>query len=80
MYILIPDKLITVKETIYVELTEDHGVMIAAQEQGPHQQQAKKPDHTVKISPQGQDFHMSNIFNKMCSFSQKDIFSNWTLS
>ena len=31
----------------------------------------KRPDHTVKISAQGQDLHMSNIFNKMCSFSKK---------
>ena len=28
-------------------------------------------DHEVKFSPQGQDFHMSNLFNQMCSFSQK---------
>ena len=51
--------------------TEDHNVMIAPQEQSPYKQPAKNPDHTVKSSPQGQDFHMSNIFDKMCSFSRK---------
>ena len=25
----------------------------------------------VKFSPQGQDFHMPNLFNQMCSFSRK---------
>ena len=35
----------------------DHTVLIA--------------DHEVNFSPQGQDFYMSNLFDQMCSFSQK---------
>ena len=51
--------------------TDDHNVTFAPKEQGLYKKPAKKPDHTVKILPQGQDFHMSNIFDKMCFFSQK---------
>ena len=50
--------------------TEDHLVEIApTKPMADHT--AMTVNHEVKFFPQDQDFHMSNLFDQMCSFSRK---------
>ena len=52
--------------------TEDHPVEIApTKPMADHT--AMTADHEVKFSPQGQDFHMSNLFDQMCSLVKKHM-------